>query len=56
VEDKFAIAETNVYDVATEKLIWTAGTETWIKSSEPKLIQEYVGLMMKELQKGGVVR
>jgi len=56
VEDKFAIAETNVYDVDTEKLVWTASTETWIKSSEPKLIQEYVGLMMKELQKGGVVR
>jgi hypothetical protein len=55
VEDKFAIAETNVYDVDTEKLIWTAATETWIKSSERKLIQEYVGLMIKELQKGGVV-
>ncbi|MFZ5876587.1 MAG: hypothetical protein ACOYXU_09275 [Nitrospirota bacterium] len=56
VEDKFAIAETNMYDVETEKLIWTAATETWIKSSERKLIDEYVGLMMHELEKSGIVK
>ncbi|MEW6684545.1 MAG: hypothetical protein AB1451_16760 [Nitrospirota bacterium] len=55
VEDQFAIAEANVYDVDSEKLIWTAATETWIKASERKLIQEYADLMMKEMQKGGVV-
>ena len=55
VEDQFAIAEANVYDVDSEKLIWTAATETWIKASERKLIQEYVDLMMKEMQKGGVL-
>jgi hypothetical protein len=56
VEDKFAIAEANLYDVATEKLIWTAATETWINSAEPKLIKEYVGLMIRELEKGGMVK
>jgi hypothetical protein len=56
VEDRFAIAEANLYDVETEKLIWTAASETWIKASEQKLIKEYVGLMMNELEKAGMVR
>lgn len=55
VEDQFAIAEANLYDVETEKLIWTAATETWIKSSDRKLIEEYVGRIMNEMQQGGVV-
>ncbi len=56
VEDKFAIAEANLYDVETEKLIWTAATETWINAAERKLLQEYVGLMMHEMQEAGIVR
>jgi hypothetical protein len=56
VEDKFAIAEANLFDVETEKLIWTAATETWIKSEDRKLIDEYVGMMLHEMEKAGVVK
>lgn len=55
VEDQFAIAEANLYDVDSEKLVWTAATETWLKSSERKLIREYVDRIITEMQKGGIV-
>ena len=55
VTDKFAVAETNLYDVATENLIWTASSETWVSESEQKLIKTYVNVMMDSLRKNKIV-
>jgi hypothetical protein len=55
VEDKFAIAETSLYDVATEKLIRTATSETLISESDQKLMNAYVNVMMDSLRKNKLV-
>lgn len=55
VEDKFALAEANLYDAATEKIIWTAASETWLRDQGSKLIRDYVSVIMRSLRKENVV-
>lgn len=56
VEDQFTTVEASLYDIATEKLVWTATTETWIAEGQQKLVRTYVAVMMDSLQKNGLVR
>jgi hypothetical protein len=51
VEDKFATVESSLYDVVTEKLIWTATSDTWLSEGEQKLAKTYVSVMMENLRK-----
>jgi len=52
LEDKYALAETSLYDVATEKLIWTAVSETWLGGQNAQImIWDYIDVMMGSLQK-----
>lgn len=51
VEDRFATVESSLYDVATEKLIWTAMSDTWLSEGEQKLAKTYVSVMMESLRK-----
>ena len=51
VEDRFATVELSLYDVATEKLIWTAMSDTWLSEGEQKLVKDYVALMMESMRK-----
>jgi hypothetical protein len=51
VEDRFATVESRLYDVATEKLIWTATGDTWLSEGEQKLAKTYVEVMMESLRK-----
>jgi len=51
VEDRFATVESRLYDVATEKLIWTATSDTWLSEGEQKLAKTYVEVMMESLRK-----
>lgn len=55
VEDKFALAEASLYDAATEKIIWTAASETWLRDQGSKLIRDYVSVIMRSLRKQNVV-
>lgn len=55
VEDKYAIAETSLYDVATEKPIWMARSETWLADPDRKLIRTYVNVMMGSLRQQKLV-
>jgi hypothetical protein len=55
-EDEYAIAEANLYDVATDKLIWSAASETLIRSDQRDLIENYVSVIMKSLRKQQVIR
>jgi hypothetical protein len=56
LEDKYALAETSLYDMATEKLIWIAASETWLGGQNAQImIWDYVDAMMGSLQKYKVV-
>jgi hypothetical protein len=55
VEDRYAIAETSLYDTHTEKLIWTATSETLISGGSQKLIMAYVSVMMNSLRKNKLI-
>jgi hypothetical protein len=49
------MAEANLYEVATEKLIWTAVTETKIGRNTEKMIKTYVAVIMEEMRKQKLV-
>jgi hypothetical protein len=51
VEDRYATVETNLYDAATEKLVWTATSDTWLSEGDQKLARTYVAVMMESLRK-----
>jgi len=55
VEDYYATTETSLFDVASEKMIWSGVGDTWIKDKEQKLIKDYVALMMEAIRKSKVV-
>jgi hypothetical protein len=55
VEDYYATTETSLFDVASEKMIWSGVGDTWIKDKEQKMIKDYVSLMMEALRKSKVV-
>jgi hypothetical protein len=50
-EDEYIDAETNIYDVKSGKLIWTASSETWIKqtASTESRIQAFVKVIVRKL-------
>jgi len=54
-EEEYVMAEANLYDVATEKLIWTAVTETKIGRNTEKMIKAYVAVIMEEMRKQKLV-
>ena len=55
VNDKFATVESNLYDAATEKLVWTATSDTWLADKNQKLVQDFVAIMMDSLRKQKIV-
>ncbi|MGB5748866.1 MAG: hypothetical protein WBM69_17930 [Desulfobacterales bacterium] len=48
--------ETNLYDVKTEKLIWSGKSETWSKDSKDKIINDVIKAVIKNLQKNKIIR
>ena len=56
VDDKFAMVESNLYDAATEKLVWTATSDTWLADANQKLVKDFVTIMMESLRKQKLVR
>jgi hypothetical protein len=56
VDDKFAVVESNLYDAATEKLVWTATSDTWMADANQKLVKDFVAIMMGSLRKQKIVR
>lgn len=56
VEDSYATTETSLFDVASEKMIWSGAGDTWISDREQKLIKDYVSLMMEAMRESKLVR
>ncbi len=51
VEDRYATVESRLYDAATEKLVWTATSDTWLSGEDLKTAKTYVAVMMDSLRK-----
>jgi len=49
VQDAYAYLETNVYDVKTEQLIWSARSETWMADSDQETIKSFIGVIIARL-------
>src|SRR5512143_2304823 len=49
VQDEYAYLETNVYDVKTEQLIWSARSETWMADSDQETIKSFIGVIIARL-------
>ncbi len=43
--------ETNLYDVKTEKLIWSGVSETWDADTNKQLIKQVIAVVIKDLHK-----
>jgi len=56
VEDTYAYAETNIYDVKNDKLIWSARSETEISGMNQELIRSFVKIMIDRLSADAVIR
>jgi hypothetical protein len=53
--DDFAVVQTNLYDLKTEKLVWTAASETWLAVDKFSLIQSFVDAITKELVREKII-
>lgn len=49
VTDEYAVLVTNLYDAKTERLVWTAMSETYLGSINEKLIPSFVETILKKL-------
>ncbi len=49
VQDEFAVLQTNLYDLKTDKLIWTAVSETWITENNESLIRSLTKVIIDRL-------
>jgi hypothetical protein len=47
--------QSNFYDAATERLVWTATSDTWLADSDQKTVKTFVSVMMESLQKQKIV-
>jgi hypothetical protein len=56
-EDEYIDEETNLYDVKSGKLIWTASSETWIKetASEGSRIRAFAKVIVRRLSEQELV-
>lgn len=49
VQDQFAVVQTNLYDLKTDRLIWTAASETWIAEDNESLIRSFIKVIIERL-------
>ena len=56
VEDEYVFIETNLYDVATEKLIWAAESETIILATDQELIKSFISTMVAKLASDKLIK
>jgi hypothetical protein len=47
--------ETNLYDVKTEKLIWSGKSKTWSKDSKDQIINDVIKALINNLQKNKLI-
>jgi hypothetical protein len=56
VQDEYAVVQTNLYDLKTDKLIWTAASETWISGdNNDNLIRTFTEVISDSLARQKVI-
>ncbi|AKQ46801.1 hypothetical protein TH63_16080 [Rufibacter radiotolerans] len=55
-EDKVYYLETNLYDAATEKLIWSAQTQSYNPTSLHRVAEKYAEMTVTRMQQEGLVK
>ncbi len=55
-EDEYALMETNLYDTATDKLIWSAASETEIRGSNENQIKTFINVMVNAMAEHKLLR
>ncbi|GFO68754.1 hypothetical protein GMLC_23330 [Geomonas limicola] len=55
VENQYLVFGTMLYDAETGKTIWSAVSDTYLRSSEQKSMDSYVEKMVKKLEKQGLL-
>jgi hypothetical protein len=55
-ETQVLIAETNMYDIKTEKLIWSARSETEVTEGDQQLIKTFVEVMIHRLASNRLIK
>jgi hypothetical protein len=53
--ETFVRLETSVYDVKTEKPIWSGQSETWDPGSEKQIIDEVIKAVIKDMRHNGLL-
>ncbi len=48
-EDEYALMESNLYDAGSDKLIWSAASETELLGSDQDQIKSYIGVMVNSM-------
>ena len=56
VEDEYVYIETNLYVIATEKLIWSAQSETLIIATDQELTKSFIKTMIDKLSSDKLVK
>lgn len=56
VEDEYVYLETNLFDIATEKLIWSAESETVLSASDQTLIRSFINTIVAKLSADKLIR
>jgi len=56
VEDEYVYIETNLFDVATEKLIWSTQSETVILAGDQELIKSFISTMVAQLSSDKLIK
>jgi hypothetical protein len=56
VEDEYVYIETNLFDVATEKLIWSTQSETVVLASDQELIKSFISTMISQLSSDKLIK
>jgi hypothetical protein len=54
--ENYALMLTDLYDAETQKIIWSALTETWIVGMDRRLTSSFVSTVLKRLAEGGFIR
>ena len=55
-EDEYALMETNLYDAGSDKLIWSAASETMIMGSDQNQIKSYIGVMVNTMSEQNLLK
>lgn len=54
-EEEISVVETNLYDAATNKLVWASSTDIWQRGTAKERIFIYIDIVVKSLVKDGLL-